>query len=654
MAHIHWHGTRGCNGATGESGLDAIWCHVRGVVYVDRAAIVSSKPSWVLWRLRMAVGPASNRGVAADGPCLLQVGGRMRALYQQDPLAAALDELSQLGSAHERQAIGSLHDRLVSRQLRVLVAGEAKRGKSTLVNALLGRSVLPTGVLPLTALATTVRYGTDDTVIAAFLDGRTEEFPVSALDDLVTERGNPGNRRLLRSVTVMADAPLLARGAELVDTPGTGSVHGHNTNEAEAALATTDAAVFVLAGDPPVSASERELITRVTELSVETFVVLNKVDHLRGTELAEVLAFTATIVNDAAGRVVRIYPLSARAALTGTGDPGFDLFATDFAAYLDHGGAADLRRSVQAHGRRIASALRDEVVLARRAAEMRGAEAARQVQAFAARLAAVESRRRDAADLVTAESRRMLEDLNEAAGRAARERTRAVSQQLAEFLNGVVRSPPAADIERAGRATLAELAVAEAEAWRGERTDRLESSLAQLDERLTELLRAELDAVRQAAADLLGLELAVTVPVQHLTPDLRFFYQVAEQAGQTELLAGAIRRHLPGETGRNRAREHVRREAAELVPQQIGRARADLQYRLAEATRRLTRAIDTRYAEGTGRLEKALADAHGLRNATAEEVAARDAELVCRLAAIDKVLALLGSAVNPLGAAATL
>lgn len=42
------------------------------------------------------------------------------------------------------------------RRLGVLVAGEAKRGKSTLVNPLLGRPVLPTGVIPVTAVATTV------------------------------------------------------------------------------------------------------------------------------------------------------------------------------------------------------------------------------------------------------------------------------------------------------------------------------------------------------------------------------------------------------------------------------------------------------------------------------------------------------------------
>jgi GTPase Era involved in 16S rRNA processing len=53
----------------------------------------------------------------------------------------------------------------------VLVAGEAKRGKSTLVNALIGRAVLPAGVTPLTALATTVTYGADEQVTAVFPAG---------------------------------------------------------------------------------------------------------------------------------------------------------------------------------------------------------------------------------------------------------------------------------------------------------------------------------------------------------------------------------------------------------------------------------------------------------------------------------------------------
>ncbi len=565
----------------------------------------------------------------------------MSAFDQADPLAVALSELSALGSEQDREAITGLRDRLAARRLRVLVAGEAKRGKSTLVNALLGSPILPTGVLPLTALATTVRYGPREVVTADFADGRSQEYPVGALDDLVTERGNPGNRRRLRAVTVLTDAALLERGVELVDTPGTGSVHGHNTIEAESALATMDAAVFVLTADPPVSGSERELIAKVAGLSAEMFVVLNKADHLDGSELAEVLAFTGQVVGAAAGRAIRIYPLSARAALAGSADAGFGEFAADLGAYLDRAGDSDLRRSVRGHARRIASSLRDEVTLARRAAEMRGAQASARVQAFAARLAAVRDGRPDAADLAAAECGRMLAAMNEAAERAGRERARLVGQQVATLLDGALSSSPAAEIERAGHAKLAELAVAQAQAWRTEWAGKLEAGLSRLDERVTSTLRAELDAVRQAAADLLGLDLAVVTPGRHLAPGARFFYQVAEHPGQTELLAGAIRRHLPGEAGRRRAREHLRRELADLVPRQIGRARADLQYRLAEAGRRLARAIDARYLEGTGRLEKALADAAALRSATAGEVAAADEQLARRLAALDSLLAAL-------------
>jgi small GTP-binding protein len=205
----------------------------------------------------------------------------VRAPGDGDRILGALDALSGL-AGDDRAALAALRGRLAEQRLRVLVAGEAKRGKSTLVNALLGRAVLPVGVTPLTALATTVRYGKDEGVSAVFRDGRTEGFPLSALDDLVTERGNPGNRRNLASVTVVAQAPVLARGVELVDTPGTGSVYAHNTAEAEAALQTMDAAVFVLTADPPLSASERALMERVAELSVTMFVVLNKADYLAG------------------------------------------------------------------------------------------------------------------------------------------------------------------------------------------------------------------------------------------------------------------------------------------------------------------------------------------------------------------------------------
>jgi septin family protein len=108
-----------------------------------------------------------------------------------DPLTVALHDVAALGTDRDRDRIAAVRDRMASARLRVLVAGEAKRGKSTLVNALLGQQVLPVGITPLTAVATTVRYGDFPHVDVRFTDGHKEKHAHPALDDLVTERGNP-------------------------------------------------------------------------------------------------------------------------------------------------------------------------------------------------------------------------------------------------------------------------------------------------------------------------------------------------------------------------------------------------------------------------------------------------------------------------------
>ena len=217
----------------------------------------------------------------------------------ENALVTALNSLAALGTERDREQIHALLDRLDAARLRVLVAGEAKRGKSTLINALLGRDVLPSGVTPLTAVATTVRYGDDVRAEVVFRDGHEEQHPLSALADFVTEVRNPRNERMVAGVTVYLDAPVLAGGVELVDTPGTGSVFQWDTEAAYEALRTMDAAVFVLAADPPVSASERDLLGQVAELSVTTFAVLNKADHLDEAGLAEASEFTRRVLAEA-------------------------------------------------------------------------------------------------------------------------------------------------------------------------------------------------------------------------------------------------------------------------------------------------------------------------------------------------------------------
>lgn len=569
-------------------------------------------------------------------------------LDRGDVLGKTLEDLAALGSERDREQLAALRDRLAAARLRVLVAGEAKRGKSTLINALLGRPVLPSGVTPLTAVATTVRYGEDPRAEVRFGDGHEEKYPLAALGDLVTERGNPRNRLGIAAVTAFVDAPVLAGGVELVDTPGTGSVYQWDTDAAHQALETMDAAVLVLTADPPVSASERDLLGKVGELSVTTFTVLNKADHLDAAGVAEAAEFTSRVLAEA-GHAGRVYPMSARAALEkgagqAGGDPGFAVFAADFTAYLASRGRSDLATSAAAHARRIARSLLDEVTLTRRAAQMRAGDAAERVERFGNRLAEVAVHSRDAAAIVNAESARLLFALNDAAEADAPRLGRQVTAQLDALLDGGLRAAAPGEIEQHGREHLVALSVAAADDWRQRQREHIEQGLASADARLAADLKAELDVLRGSAAELLGLDLAVPEPGGRLTEDRRFFYTTAEDVGQTELLAGAVRRRLPGGLGRRAAREHLRREAPELAERQIGRARGDLQYRLAEATRALVRVVEQRYADGTERMQAALRAAAQLREASGTEVTRIESDLAGREAALLHVLSLLDEA----------
>jgi predicted GTPase len=249
---------------------------------------------------------------------------------RESPLRGQLARLRDLSDEARAAQVDALCDRLDADRLRVLLVGEAKRGKSTLGNALVGRAVLPSGVVPVTAVSTTVRSGTRDGLQVRYRDGTTRAAPLGDLVDLVdlvTEARNPGNRLGVAEVTACVAGTDLPAGVDLVDTPGVGSVHAHNTAETDTALASMDAAVMVLTADPPISASELALLQRVQQLSVHTLVALHKADRLSGQERGQVLEFTqaARSVRSARSRR-RCSRGSARQGLAARQDGDSDLW----------------------------------------------------------------------------------------------------------------------------------------------------------------------------------------------------------------------------------------------------------------------------------------------------------------------------------------
>lgn len=129
--------------------------------------------------------------------------------------------------AHEA---GALARRAVEGRYYVACVGQFKRGKSTLLNALAGVNVLPTGVTPVTSVVTLLRYGPKLAAVARYADAHEDPVDPRDLAALVSEGGNPRNAKCVTSVEVFVPCALLAGGMCLADTPGLGSVFDANTS----------------------------------------------------------------------------------------------------------------------------------------------------------------------------------------------------------------------------------------------------------------------------------------------------------------------------------------------------------------------------------------------------------------------------------------
>ncbi|RMF69495.1 MAG: hypothetical protein D6743_01765, partial [Calditrichaeota bacterium] len=214
----------------------------------------------------------------------------------------------------------ALREKIEQGQFNLVVMGQFKRGKSTLINALLGEALLPTAVVPLTSVVTVVRYGTQTEAEVAFQDGTRRQTSVEALHEFITERDNPKNQKGVELVEIRHPARILHEGVQLVDTPGVGSVFEHNTDVAYQFMPKADAVLFLITADPPISKEELHFLSDVREHAGKIFFLKNKIDHLSAAELEESLAFTRTILAEnlrLPPGEISIYPISAKWAFEG-------------------------------------------------------------------------------------------------------------------------------------------------------------------------------------------------------------------------------------------------------------------------------------------------------------------------------------------------
>jgi hypothetical protein len=225
---------------------------------------------------------------------------------------------SELGVDRLAGEAESIADRIGAGQFYVACVGQFKRGKSTLLDALIGDSVLPMGIVPVTAVPTVLRYGRQRTARVRLASGTWRDVDPDCLAEWVSEEHNPENVKRVAGVEVFVSAPLLSTGMCLVDTPGLGSVFEGNAELTREFVPNIDAALVVIGADPPLTGDELSLIEDVARHVTSLLFVLNKSDRVSETERETAIAFARSVLERRLRRPVpRIYEISATERLLG-------------------------------------------------------------------------------------------------------------------------------------------------------------------------------------------------------------------------------------------------------------------------------------------------------------------------------------------------
>ena len=161
----------------------------------------------------------------------------------------------------------------------MVVAGDIKRGKISLINALVDRpGLLPVDADVATAVHLVLSHGEADHATATTVDGERFAISFDQIREHASMQGDPDTVGRVATVEVQLDHPLLARGVQIVDTPGVGGMtHGHR-EITMAALRRADLLIFVVSANEPVSRTELEFLADASERIGHVVLVASRAD----------------------------------------------------------------------------------------------------------------------------------------------------------------------------------------------------------------------------------------------------------------------------------------------------------------------------------------------------------------------------------------
>jgi GTP-binding protein EngB required for normal cell division len=529
-----------------------------------------------------------------------------------------------------------LSQKLSEQVFNLVAAGQFKRGKSTVINALLGEPLVPAGVVPLTSVITVIQSGAAPAACAVLRYGEKRPIRIAELGEYVTERGNPANAKSVERVIVEHPSPWLADGVRLVDTPGIASVYEHNTDETRKYLPQADAVLFIASVDQPVSRAELDFLRDIRRYAAKIFCLLNKTDYLRPDELQESLAFSVRAIRDALGSDdVPVFPVSARLALEGKmGNDAESLSRSGFPAFERALRSFMAQEKTDAWLHSLARGLERLLTQARFTLDLESKALIEPLDQIEANLALfrkekerAERARADYCVLLEADARALLkQDIEQKLDDFKRARKAEIRVAVDRWA-GELRGLPSRKL----RSTLEERKIAAIRSaydeWLAQEDVQISHAFERLCARFWASLQQSVDELMRRSSELFSVDFDRADSEPRWTAESGFYYKFWYEPTSLKILSTSAVLMLPRMLAASLIAKRAKTTAVELIEVQAGRIRHDLDERLKksvqDAQRQMLRQIDGTVAG----IEQAIEGGISLRTRSAEQLAGRTAQI---------------------------
>ncbi|MCX6689154.1 MAG: dynamin family protein [Methanoregula sp.] len=542
-------------------------------------------------------------------------------------------------SLHAQQ-LDELEKRLLLGRFHLAVLGQVKRGKSTLLNALLGEDLLPSSVIPLTAIPTFIQYGEKRLLRVRYNDNRPDTVlkgePTKWLNKqlmgFVTENANPRNEKGVLEVEITHPAAIL-RDVVLIDTPGVGSTYRHNTMATMNFLPQCDAAVFLVSADPPITELEVEFLKEIKNRVAQLFFVLNKVDYLTEAERDMSLTFYRDVLTRDAGidPGTRIFAISARKGLQAkdAGDAqqweesGLSEVSDYLIAFLAREKSRVLKEAIGRKALDIFNNVHLQIELEIRALELPLVELESRLALFDKKITEAQQQQIHAQDILTGDHQRVLAQLES----YIQNLRIPLRERFTNIANAAIAASPQTP-EHAARRAVADVIPACFERELGTVSTMMDCEITALLKNHEQRADDLIESIRKAAAELFE------VPYQ--APKGERFYEPVKKPFWVEydwdctfspISAEVIERILPGMLREGRARNRMKQQVDTLVIRNLENLRWKTMQNIDAAFRKFSNDLDANLSLTIDATHGAIRSALAARKQHKENVADRIRDL---------------------------